>query len=105
MHAIRFDKDLSIDLWNKRLGHLLDKELTFISHVSQFSISNNSRIYDVCPRTNQQRNNFSLCEHIACSLFELVNLIFRDLMHSFFLWVAILLKIVDDYLLIVWVYW
>jgi len=49
IHALVFDKDLSIDMWYSRLGYSTGNELNLIPHVILFSRSNNSKICDICP--------------------------------------------------------
>jgi len=104
VHALTF-RDSSIDLWHHRLGHPSEKVLKFIPHVSQFYRSNNNTICDVCPRAKQHRDHFSLSEHNASSLFELVHC---DLWGPYrtpsSCGAQYYLTIVDDYSRAVWIY-
>ncbi|GJT43032.1 retrovirus-related pol polyprotein from transposon TNT 1-94 [Tanacetum coccineum] len=104
--ALKKLKDVSFDLWHKRLGHPSAKIAELLPDVGSRSTSNLvNKVCDVCLRAKQSRDHFPISENKATDIFELIHCDlwggYRTLSScgaSYFL------TIVDDYSRAVWIY-
>ncbi len=71
----------SFHVWHCRLGHPSPSRMPFLSNVNPtISTSDNKDfVFTICPMANQKRLHFSSNNHLSCSPFDLIHVIFGTL--------------------------
>ena len=105
MQAISVDgSSSSLELWHQRLGHPSEKVVKSLPFLRNSSDKLN-KACDVCPRAKQTRDSFSLSDHKASRIFELVHC---DLWGPYntvsSCGARYFLTIVDDFSRAIWIY-
>ena len=106
MATMKADRGTSLELWHKRLGHPSLQVTKLIPVVSCNDIKSTlNKICDVYQKGKQSRDKFSISEHKASKIFELIHCgLWGPYRTQALCGTSYFLAIVDDFSCAVWVY-